>query len=146
LPWRRRPNRLWAGALLAAVLILAVLTARNMMRDPADGFWAPPSVPVADWTADRQLVTFYLHDYSLLPYVRVVVNGEVKGAFSSRYVTVAVQEGDSLALDGTFYNRPVKVEVLDVSGGVKSPRRGDLIQINGGLVKLGQVAVGSRPR
>lgn len=94
-----------------------------------------------DWASGSQVVTFYLVDYSLMPYIRVLVNGEVKGAFDKRYVTVAVREGDSIAIDGVFYARPVSIEVLDVSSGVKNPRKGSVYRINGNIISLGEVKI-----
>lgn len=92
---------------------------------------------ISAWTPGSQVITFSLQDYSLMPYVRVLVNDEVRGSFDSRYVTVAVQEGDVIALDGTFYDRPVAVEVMDVSGGVKNPLRGAVYRLDGNVARIG---------
>ncbi|MCL6609903.1 MAG: hypothetical protein K6T66_00025 [Peptococcaceae bacterium] len=100
----------------------------------------------AGWTPGSPVVTFYLKDYSLMPYLRVVVNGEVAGSFKNRYVTVPVQDGDVIALDGTFYNRPVAVEVLGVSAGVAFPAEGGVITLDGNLVTLGRVRVNTSTR
>lgn len=93
------------------------------------------------WVSGSQVVTFFLRDYSLMPYVRVLVNGEVKGAFDRKYVTVAVREGDSIAIDGTFYARPVSIEVLDASSAVKNPRVGSVYRLNGSMISLGEVKI-----
>lgn len=90
-----------------------------------------PQKPVAEWTEDSQLVTFFLQDYSLLPHVKVIVNNEVRGSFDNRYLSVAVQNGDRIYIDATFYDSPVRIEVLDVSRGVKIPARGDVFNLQG---------------
>ncbi|MFZ5632709.1 MAG: hypothetical protein ACOY40_07650 [Bacillota bacterium] len=97
-----------------------------------------------DWTYGSQVVTFFLQEYALMPYLRVLVNSEVKGVFNNRYVTVAVHEGDSIELDGTFYNRPVSVEVLDVSERVVNPRKGAVLRLHGNMLSLGKVKINGR--
>ncbi|MHB8158656.1 MAG: hypothetical protein ACYDEQ_14935 [Desulfocucumaceae bacterium] len=88
-------------------------------------------------------MTLYLSDYSLLPHLRVLVNGEVKVTFNSRYLALAVNSGDVIAVDGTFYKRPVKVEVYNVSKNIKSPRCGDRLQLNGNVASLGKTVMTS---
>ncbi|MFZ5647742.1 MAG: hypothetical protein ACOY30_09020 [Bacillota bacterium] len=99
-----------------------------------------PAAPLqGEWNFESPVVTFYLRDYSLLPHLKVLVNGEVKGAFNNRYVTVEVHPGDVISLDGTYYNRPVNIEVMDVSKGVTSPRSGVVYKLNGNILSLGKV-------
>lgn len=121
----------------AAVLFLSLRLVSSWGEPAPAAGWQPASG--SDWSGDSRVVTFYLREYQLMPYARVVVNGEVRGGFTGRYLTVAVHDGDSLALDGTFYNRPISVEVLDVSSGVKVPRKGEVITLKGNVVPLGRV-------
>jgi hypothetical protein len=69
----------------------------------------------------------------------VLVNGESAGVFSERYVTVFVGEGNTLEIDGTRYNRPFEIEVLDVGRGVAGPQPGLSVKVNGGVCAVGVV-------
>ncbi|MEG3070909.1 MAG: hypothetical protein RQM92_09020 [Candidatus Syntrophopropionicum ammoniitolerans] len=68
----------------------------------------------------------------------MLVSGEVAGVFNGRYVTVSVAEGDVLQVDGTRYERPFKIEVLDVSREVAEPQPGLTITVN---ESLGNIAL-----
>lgn len=92
-----------------------------------------------DWTYESEVITFFLKDYSLMPHLKVIVNGEVKGTFKNRYVTVAVHGGDVLSLDGTFYEIPVRIEVLNISGGIKHPKKGSVLKLHGNILPVGMV-------
>lgn len=92
-----------------------------------------------DWTYESEIITFFLKDYSLMPHLNVVVNGEVKGTFKNRYVSVAVHEGDVLALDSTFYEIPVRIEVLDISGAINHPKKGTVFKLHGNILPIGEV-------
>lgn len=111
------------------------------MDRPAEMSAPPLGSSVSDWTPGHPVLTLYLQEYTLMPYVRVLVNGEVKGSFRSRYVTVAVQDGDSVSLDGTFYNLPVNIEVLDVSNGIISPGKGSVLTLQGNVINLEKVKI-----
>lgn len=100
---------------------------------------APASGSSWEFSGDEQVITLYLHDYSLLPYLKVLVNNEVKGTFLNRYVTVPVRNGDSIAIDGTFYKEPLTIEVLNVPMAVTRPRSGETIRLNGNVAGLGKV-------
>ena len=95
----------------------------------------------SDISADTRVITLYLKDYSLLPHMRVLVNGDVRGEFKNRYVTVTVNSGDMISIDGTYYNLPVTVEVLNSSKSVTSPRPGDIFHVKGDIAALGKVVM-----
>ncbi len=101
-------------------------------------FTAPPRA-VAARDFSKPVVTFKLKGFSSLPLARVLVNGESAGVFSERYVTVFVGEGDTLEIDGTRYNRPFEIEVLDVGRGVAGPQPGLSVKVNGGVCAVGVV-------
>lgn len=96
---------------------------------------------VTEWTAGSTVITFCLQDFALMPHLRVMVNNQITGSFNNRYFTVAVQEGDSISLDGTFYNMPVNVEVFDASSGVIHPKTGSVLRVYGNVVSLGTVEI-----
>jgi len=101
-----------------------------------------PNNPIEGWTYDSKVLTFSLQEYALLPYVKIIVNGNIKGSFTGRYVTVSVREGDEVYIDGTYYNLPVPVELLNVSEGLTNPVAGTVYNLNGGIVSLGKVTAG----
>ena len=86
------------------------------------------------------VVTFQLKNFSTLPLARVLVNGEPRGEFRDRYVTVYVREGDILEVDGTRYKRPLEIEILDVSDEVVTPAAGTKIRIEGSINNIGRIA------
>lgn len=92
----------------------------------------------------RPLIALRLNKYSALPLARLLVDGEEGGRFNDRYVTVFVREGALLEIDGTRYNRPFEVEVLNVSGGVVSPEPGTKVQVQGTVSPLGRVRLSER--
>ena len=98
-----------------------------------------PAMIAGEWTCGSQVVTFFLRDYSLMPHLKVLVNGEERGKFQNRYVTVAVTEGDFISIDSTFYSRPASIEVLDVSQGLKNPGKGEVFRLKGNVAAVGIV-------
>lgn len=123
------------------ILFFALNIISVYMDIPAEISGPPPGSAVSDWTPGQPVLTLFLQEYSLMPYVRVLVNGEVKGSFRSRYVTLAVQDGDSVSLDGAFYDLPVNIEVLDVSGGIIRPMKGSVLTLRGNVTHLGKVKI-----
>jgi hypothetical protein len=144
---------------LERVLIrLVVVIAAIVMLVQALGAgnpWLEDTVPVAsleriqpplitDGLLQEPVITFQLKNYSTLPLARVLVNGESRGEFRDRYVTVFVREGDMIEVDGSRYNRPLDIEVLDVSREVLVPSAGDHLRVEGGITCLGRVHLGNR--
>lgn len=135
--------------LIAAVLILAQLIIYSDSMEQA-------AAPVASLEASRPIlrdttgllqdsvITFQLENFSSLPLARVLVNGEPRGEFRDRYVTVYVREGDILEVDGTRYKRPLEIEILDVSDEVVMPAAGTKIRIEGSINFLGRVHLSDR--
>lgn len=132
---------------VAALLVLAAQVflwsdpfEQNIETALSCDFCAPPySAATKDFS--KPVVTFKLKGFSALPLARVLVNGESAGVFSERYVTVFVGEGDTLEIDGTRYDRPFEIEVLDVGRGVLSPQPGSSITVDGGVSVIGVVRV-----
>lgn len=150
----RRPGRdrlelalIWLVVVIAAIIML-VQSLRAGDPLPED------AVPVASLerthpplTAgllQEPVVTFQLKNYSTLPLARILVNGESRGEFRDRYVTVFVQEGDLIEVDGSRYSRPLDIEVLDVSKEVLVPSAGDHLRVEGGISCLARVRLGNR--
>lgn len=134
---------------IAAVLILAQLSIYSDSMEkgaaPVASLEAPRPV-LRDTTGLFQdsVVTFQLKNFSTLPLARVLVNGEPRGEFRDRYVTVYVREGDILEVDGTRYKRPLEIEILDVSDEVVTPAAGTKIRIEGSINNIGRVHLSER--
>lgn len=101
-------------------------------------YMAPQQV-AAGRDLNKPVVTFKLKGFISLPQARLLVNGEEAGVFNDRYVTVSVAEGDTLQIDGTRYDRPFEIEVLDVSRQVVEPQPGFSFKVNGSLGHIGVV-------
>lgn len=134
-------ERLLIRILFSFIVLFLSIHLINGYKDNSSLTALNPNNPVPDWTYDSMVVIFALQEYSLLPYAKVIVNGSVKGNFTGRYVTVSVRDGDEIDLDGTYYNLPVHIEVMNVSDGLTNPVAGTVYNLNGGLVSLGAVTV-----
>lgn len=89
----------------------------------------------------EHLVTFQLLDYSALPKASVLLNGEKRGSFEHRYVTVPVTDGDILAIDATFYKHPASFRIIETYGNIKWPKKGMEIKVQGITRKIGTVII-----
>ncbi len=121
----------------AALLVLAAQLFLTGNPYRSHDYMAPQQA-IAGMDLHKPAVTFRLKGFVSLPRARLLVNGEAAGVFNDRYVTVFVDEGDTLLVDGTRYQRPFEIEVLDVSREVAEPRAGSSVKVNGGL---GHIAV-----
>ncbi len=90
----------------------------------------------------NHLVTFQLLDYTSLPKAAILVNGEKKGYFANRYVTVPVTDGDELAIETGFYERPVSFKIIQTYGNVLVPPIGIVIEVQGTTKTIGTVVIG----
>lgn len=156
----KMPVRTPLGARLERILIrLVVATAVLVMiaqvllaGDPPDQAAAPvtsleqarPYLKNPEGVTQSPVVTLQLKNFSSLPLAKVLVNGEPRGEFRDRYVTVFVREGDLLEVDGTRYNRPLDIEVLDVSKEVIQPAAGTRIRVKGTIGVIGKVHLSDR--
>lgn len=131
-----------AALALIAQALLAGDAFRQAAVPAATGEAVRPHLKNSSGILERPVVTLRLKNYSSLPHARVLVNGEPRGEFRERYVTVFVQEGDVLEIDGTRYNRPLDIEVLDVSREVVLPAAGSSLRVEGSVATLGRVCLG----
>jgi hypothetical protein len=134
---------------IAAVVLLTQLFIYNASLEQAAAPVASPQAAgpiLKDYAGflEDSVLTFQLKNFSSLPLARVLVNGEPRGEFRDRYVTVHVREGDVLEVDGTRYKRPLVIEILDVSGEVVTPTAGSIIRVEGNISFLGRVHLTER--
>lgn len=155
MPVRRSRGERLERALIRLVVVTAalVMIAQTLLvNDPIKQVAAPaasleraqPFLKNSAGILQNPVVTLQLKNYSALPLARVMVNGESRGEFRDRYVTIFVREGDVLEVDGTRYSRPLDIEVLDVSKEVILPAAGTRIRVEGGVSPLGQVHLSDR--
>ncbi len=148
------PGRSWdnilEAVLIRAVIIISLLVLGTQVFlggdqygpnvEPAMGdSYLEPQQAAAGRDLNKPIVTFRLEEFVSLPQARLLVNGEVAGVFNGRYVTVSVAEGDVLQVDGTRYERPFKIEVMDVSCEVAEPQPGLTITVNESLRNIALV-------
>lgn len=111
--------------ILTAVLLVVVQAL--VVNDPFSTVMArvgtdtTPAVETtaAHWSEPR--ITLYLENYSALPHLVVLVNGNKMDVFDDRYVTIPVQDGDRVEIDSTFYSNEVLVKVLNTTADVIIP-------------------------
>lgn len=150
-PWSDRLERVLIRLVVVAALIVMIAQAL-LTGDPVKEATTPVTAPdrpqfsLKDYAGILQspVVTLQLKNYSSLPLAKVLVNGKSRGEFRDRYVTVFVREGDVLEVDGTRYNRPLDIEVLDVSKEVILPATGTRVRVEGNISALGQVSLSDR--
>lgn len=129
------------------VMLVQTLRAGDPLRDSAVPVTSLERTRPSFYTADllqEPVITLQLKNYSTLPLARVLVNGESRGEFRDRYVTVFVQEGDIIEVDGSRYNRPLEIEVLDVSKEILVPLAGEHLRVEGGITRLDRVRLANR--
>ena len=123
---------------LAAQVFLAGRYGQSVEPAVSRDYMAPRRA-AAVWDLNKPVVTFKLKEFTSLPQARLLVNGQSAGVFIDRYLTVSVAEGDTLEIDGTRYERPFEIEVLDVSRGVAAPQPGFSIKVDGSIGDIGEV-------
>lgn len=138
--------------LVVATAVLVMIAQVLLAGDPLNQAAAPvatleqarPYLKNPEGVTQSPVITLQLKNFSSLPLAKVLVNGEPRGEFRDRYVTVFVREGDLLEVDGTRYNRPLDIEVLDVSKEVIQPAAGTRIRVKGTIGVIGKVHLSDR--
>ncbi|WP_031515229.1 hypothetical protein [Desulfofalx alkaliphila] len=88
----------------------------------------------AHWSEPR--ITFYLENFSSLPHLYVLVNGNKLASFTDRYLTIPVEHGDTIEIDGSFYTHSIQVKVLNVTEDILSPAVDHQLSIENNIVKV----------
>lgn len=150
-PWGERLERALIRLVVATAalaMIVQAFLAHNPMEQPVTPVASlertQPYLKNSAGVLQTPVVTLQLKNFSSLPLAKVLINGEPRGEFRDRYVTVFVREGDVLEIDGTRYNRPLDIEVLDVSREVIMPVAGARITVEGSVSPLGKVRLSGR--
>lgn len=132
--------------ILAAVVLLVsqlwpVNPAEQMLGSSAEleDLMAPASKAASDEKeviTQTPYLTLELQGVSALAKATVLVNGAKVADFADKTVTVRVQSGDVVGIDGSFYHRTALVKVMHSSPQVKYPQEGQEIVVNSRLVSL----------
>lgn len=90
---------------------------------------------------DSIVISFELLDVSSLSKAKILIDGSPVGDFGERYVTIKAAPGDLIEIDGTFYERPFRVKVLDVYPNAAKPVIGVIHNIKQEKHPVGRVVV-----
>ena len=90
---------------------------------------------------DAGSITLELTNYSSLGKALVLVNGQVAGDFREKRITIPVQAGDTVEVDGSYYQYPLSILVLQVSDNIASPKEKQVVKVEGSRGRVGQITV-----
>lgn len=85
-------------------------------------------------------VTLELMDYTTLPEVKVLLNGEQAGEFREQQLTVRVEYGDVIAVDATAYASPVRVRIKSVSSVIDTAGLQEISTVCSECREVGRIA------
>lgn len=97
---------------------LVVLVQALLVEYTGQGTGMESTAATAHWSEPR--ITFYLENYSRLPHLSVLINDRPVAVFNDRYITVPVQHGDVVSLDGTFYRHEIKIKIINISSEINN--------------------------
>jgi len=95
----------------------------------------------ADKVHPMTTITFKLRDFAAAPKVDLKVNGRAVAKFKNGEVTVAVDDGDLIELDGGFYTHQLVFAVKATSGPVSYPKIGQEFVVQHGVTAVGRVKI-----
>ncbi len=144
----------WLIRLVAVSLVALVAAQALMTQDPfrfylsfaerlqaeklADSPWVQPAVAPAK---DTGSITLELTNYSSLEKALVLVNGQVAGDFREKRITIPVQAGDTVEVDGSYYQYPLSILVQQVSDNIASPKAKQVIKVERSRARIGQITL-----
>lgn len=102
--------------------------------------WSGPAARVMETeSAVFGYITLEMKDYSSLAQAYVIINGEKAADFRSKRVIVKVFSNDVVEVDGSFYQRPLKFSVVDISHHLSKPVLHQTIETQSSVALLGKV-------
>lgn len=140
----------------AAFFVGQIITAKNPVDRIASVFEGFDGIGLVNEVSEPVQETFSeeakegeivlaLVNYSSLQKAKVLINGKTAGNFLNKYISLQVEAGDILEIDGTFYNHPVKVKVLRIDDGIKGFKEGQGFTVNGEILTLGEIRFKENP-
>lgn len=95
-----------------------------------------PQARVTGTSAAFATVTLKLTNYSSLQKAKLLVNGKEVTDFRDSQVTIRVNPGDEIAVDGSFYTHQLNLVVAAVSENIGVPATGEEIVVRQNVVTL----------
>ncbi|NLO89709.1 MAG: hypothetical protein GX088_05195 [Clostridia bacterium] len=96
-------------------------------------------VTTQDFQSVFATVTVQVENFSSLEKAVLLINGKEVSDFRNKQVTVKVNQGDVLAIDGTYYVHELIFKVVSVSENVEQPKKGQVVKVNGNVSMIGTV-------
>ncbi|ATW24097.1 hypothetical protein [Candidatus Formimonas warabiya] len=102
--------------------------------------WSNPSARVMESESTVfAYLTVELADFSSLAKARILINGTEVADFRNKQVTIKVYPDDLIEIDGSFYDRRLKFEIIGVSDSIGEPTLHQVIQTYRSVTSLGKV-------
>jgi len=141
--------RLVIFGLVALVVVQAMLASDSMRfylswaeRLEGQPFpeWSNPTARVLDTESEIFAhLTIELKDFSSLAKAKILINGEEVADFRQKKVTLKVYPDDIIAVDGTFYHRPLEFFISEISPNISTPRLNQTVRTESTVETIGQV-------
>ncbi|MBO8168327.1 MAG: hypothetical protein H0Z35_03960 [Thermoanaerobacteraceae bacterium] len=96
----------------------------------------PRARPTSSEVTAFATVTIRLVNFSTLQKARLLINDVEVTDFREKQVTVKVNPGDVISIDGSYYMHKLVFEVVGTSGNILYPQEGETIEVNGDVVSL----------
>lgn len=142
----------WLIRFVTVSLVALVVTQALMTQDPfrfylsfaerLDGQKLEESnqlQPVLAPDKEMGSITLELTNFSAMEKAVILVNGQVVADFREKRVTIPVNSGDTLEVDGSFYQYPLAILIQDVSNNVGYPKENQVIKVEQSRVNLGRI-------
>jgi hypothetical protein len=100
-----------------------------------------PVMAVAEDTVDTVNIKIEALGHEFLRSAYILVNGNRITNFPTAEMEITVQRHDEIAVDGSFYNRPLTFKIKSVSRGVLSPTIGQEVTTFGTVESFGRVNI-----
>lgn len=142
-------NGLLLGAMLLVVVQLAqsqdplerVYQVSKLMEDQQNSVFAAKIDHEAAGSEVTGEITLRLENYFSIAGIKVIINGVEKANFLTKELTLQVSPGDQIAIDGSSCSKAVRVEVINTSPRIISPKLGSIIQLQGDVKYLAPIQV-----
>lgn len=146
--WFCRFEKVLVRLVIAGAVIL-VLAQAVIVESPTIGLldlanldeYMPANTGTAATSDNVIVMTFELLDVSSLSKAKILVNGSPEADFSEKYATVKITPGDLVVLDGTFYERPFRIKLLDIYPDVVRPVKGVIYTVKQEQHRVGRLEV-----
>jgi len=84
-------------------------------------------------------ITLSIENYSSMQKAKILVNEQPVADFQNRIVTIGVNDGDKIAIDGSFYKRSFRVKIVEASANLDKPELEQEFLVRSKKLSIGQV-------